>query len=72
MREASIARVIVPRPMTLALVEAYQNAGRELDYALFPGQPHGFAHRPDPASDDCIRLMRAFIARRVSYRRNSR
>ncbi len=56
----------VPRPMTTALLEACQDAGGHLEYVLFPGQPHGFAHQPSPASDDCIRLMRDFIARRLS------
>ncbi len=55
----------VPRPMTAALLAAYQEAGGYIEYAFFPGEPHGFAHMPSPASDDCIRLMRDFIARRL-------
>ena len=59
------ADINVPQAMTLDFIDAYQGAGGELDYAFFPGLPHGFAHRPGPGTDDCIRRMRDFIARRV-------
>lgn len=55
----------VPRAMTAALVQAYQEAGGYLEYVFFPGQPHGFAHRPSATTDDCIRAMRSFISRRL-------
>lgn len=55
----------IPLEMTEALLRAYQKAGGKVDYAFYPGQAHAFAHRPSPATDDCIRTMRDFIDRQL-------
>lgn len=56
----------IPREMTAALIDAIQQADGQLDYHFYPGMPHAFAHRPSPATDDCIATMIAFIDRQVN------
>ena len=56
----------IPIEMTFEMMSAYQNAGGYVDYAYYPNQPHGFAHKSSADTDDCIRLMRDFIQRRIT------
>jgi acetyl esterase/lipase len=53
----------IPREMTQRLLESLQNFGGKVDYAFYPGQPHGFGHFPSTETDDLIQRMRDFIAR---------
>lgn len=53
----------VPLEMTKELIQKYESAGRYLEYAFFPGEPHGFAHLPSPATDRCNALIVDFIKR---------
>lgn len=56
----------VPREMTLDLVKAYQDAGGELAYLFYPGQPHAFAYEASAATTRCIGDVWAFIERRLA------
>jgi hypothetical protein len=52
--------------MTFDLLHAWQARGGKVEYAYFPGQPHAFGHRPSTATDDLIRMVGAFIQRRLA------
>jgi acetyl esterase/lipase len=54
----------VPEDMTFDLLHAYQARGGKLDYAYYPGVPHGFTRTPSAATDDLVWTMRDFIRRR--------
>ena len=60
----------IPEDMTFDLLRAYQARGGKLDYAYFPGMPHGFGRDPSPAADDLIALMRSFMQRQVAVARH--
>ena len=55
----------VPRAMSEGLARGYREAGGALDYALFPGQAHGFAHAPGESTDRCIAGMVEFLGRHL-------
>ncbi len=56
----------VPQDMTFDLLHAWQARGGKVEYAYFPGMPHAFGHRPSPATSDLIRMVGAFIDRRLA------
>jgi dipeptidyl aminopeptidase/acylaminoacyl peptidase len=56
----------IPQDMTFDLLRAYQARGGALEYAYYPGMPHGFGHRPSAATDDLVRLLQDFIRRRTA------
>lgn len=56
----------IPREMTFDLLGAYQEAGGQVEYAFYPGQAHGFGHRPSDATNELIATMRDFIGRRIA------
>ncbi|MEP7211081.1 MAG: alpha/beta hydrolase [Alphaproteobacteria bacterium] len=56
----------IPQDMTFDLLHAWQARGGEVEYAYFPGQPHAFGHRPSEATTDLIRMVGAFIQRRLA------
>jgi acetyl esterase/lipase len=56
----------IPQDMTFDLLHAWQARGGKVEYAYFPGQPHAFGHRPSTATDDLIRMVGAFIQRRLA------
>jgi acetyl esterase len=56
----------IPREMTFDLLNAYQDAGGQVDYAFYPGQAHAFGHRPSEATDELVQAVRHFIDRRIS------
>ena len=47
-------------------VAAYRAAGGDVQYEVFPGQPHKFTGEPGPALDRALQLSRNFIARQVN------
>jgi acetyl esterase/lipase len=53
----------VPREMTKELLNRYQSAKGYLEYAFFPGEEHGFALLPSPATDRCHALILDFLKR---------
>src|SRR5262249_30212573 len=53
----------VPEDMTFDLLHAYQARGGKLDYAYYPGMPHGFTRMPSASTDDLVLTMRDFIRR---------
>jgi acetyl esterase/lipase len=55
----------VPQDMTFDLLHAYQSRDGHIEYAFYPGQPHGFGARESEASTDMIRLVADFIRRRT-------
>jgi acetyl esterase len=56
----------IPQDMTFDLLHAWQARGGKVEYAFFPGQPHAFGHRPSAATDDLVRMIAAFIQRRLT------
>jgi acetyl esterase/lipase len=56
----------IPQDMTFDLLHAWQARAGKVDYAYFPGMPHAFGHRPSEATTDLIRMVRAFIERRLA------
>ncbi len=56
----------VPAAITEALVQAYRQAGGEIERVHFPGARHGFIQQPGGDSDKCIALLRDFIGRRLA------
>ncbi len=55
----------VPAEITDAFVEAYRAAGGKVERVRFPGARHSFIQQPGQTTDECIALMRDFIARQV-------
>ena len=53
----------VPVFMSQTLVGAYQMAGGDVTYRLFPGMHHGFGQADIPEADDCADAMVSFIQR---------
>jgi acetyl esterase/lipase len=41
----------VPRPIVDDLVTEWRRAGGQVELTVYKGQPHGFGHRPGPATD---------------------
>jgi acetyl esterase/lipase len=56
----------IPQDMTFDLLHAWQARGGKVEYAFFPGQPHAFGHRPSEATTDLVRIVSAFIQRRLA------
>jgi acetyl esterase/lipase len=56
----------IPQEMTFDLLHAWQARGGKVDYAFFPGMPHAFGHRPSEATTDLVRMVAAFIQRRLA------
>lgn len=56
----------VPIEMTFDLLRAWQARGAYIEYAHFPGMPHGFPGTSSEQTDDMIRLVYDFIARHAS------
>jgi acetyl esterase/lipase len=56
----------IPQDMTFDLLHAWQARGGKVEYAYFPGMPHAFGHRPSEATADMIRMIGAFIQRRLA------
>jgi acetyl esterase/lipase len=56
----------IPQDMTFDLIHAWQARGGKVEYAFFPGQPHAFGHRPSEATTDLVRMIGAFIQRRLA------
>ncbi len=55
----------IPQDMTFDLLQAYQARGGKLEYAYYPGVPHGFGREPSASTDDLVLTMRDFIRRRI-------
>jgi acetyl esterase len=55
----------VPAEITDAFVEAYRAAGGKVERVRFPGARHSFIQQAGQTTDECIALMRDFIARQV-------
>lgn len=53
----------VPRPMTLDLVEQYQEAGGTLHYRFCPGLPHAFAYQASPETTQLAAELNDFFNR---------
>lgn len=53
----------VPVMMSQTLAGAFELAGGDVAYKLYPGVAHGFAHTEGPQTDACIADMIAFIQR---------
>lgn len=53
----------VPIEMTFELLRAWQGRAGYIEYAYFPGLPHGFTSAASPETDEAVRLVRDFIAR---------
>lgn len=53
----------VPVEMTFELLRAWQGRAGYIEYAHFPGLPHGFTSSASAETDAAVRLVRAFIAR---------
>lgn len=56
----------IPQDMTFDLLHAWQARGGKVEYAFFPGMPHAFGHRPSAATTDLVRMVSAFIQRRLA------
>jgi len=56
----------IPQDMTFDLLHAWQARGGKVEYAFFPGQPHAFGHRPSEATTDLLRMISAYIQRRLA------
>lgn len=56
----------VPVEMTFDLLRAWQSRQGHIEYLHFPGLPHGFAHRPSPATADCLRAIVDFARRQLA------
>jgi len=54
----------VPRAMTLDLIDAYQEAGGELEYLFVPGQPHAYAYEASKETSRLMEVIQGFIQRR--------
>jgi acetyl esterase/lipase len=55
----------VPQRITFALLEALQNAGAEVEYAFFPGQPHAFLYEDTPSTAQCLAQVIAYVHRQI-------
>lgn len=53
----------IPQEMTFDLLRAYQSRDGAIEYAFYPGQPHGFGARDSEASQDMIQLVADFARR---------
>lgn len=51
----------VPAMMSQTLAGAWELAGGDVTYKLYPGVAHGFAHRDGPQTDTCISDITAYI-----------
>lgn len=58
----------VPQDIAFDLLKAYQSRGGHIEYAFYPGQPHGFGHQQSAATDDLLSVLRDFIRRRARHR----
>lgn len=56
----------IPQDMTFDLLHAWQARSGKVEYAFFPGMPHAFGHRPSEATTDMVRMVVAFIQRRLA------
>lgn len=56
----------VPVMMSQTLAGAWELAGGDVSYKLYPGVAHGFAHAEGPQTDICVADMIAFIHRHSS------
>jgi acetyl esterase/lipase len=54
----------VPAEINHDMARAYESRDGSLEYAFFPGQPHGFGARPSPQTDDMISMVANFIQRK--------
>ena len=50
--------------MTLDLIDAWQEAGGELEYLFVPGLPHAYAYEASPDTSRLVEVIRGFIERR--------
>lgn len=55
----------VPRPMTLDLLGAYQDAGGPLHYLFYPGLPHAFAYQASPETTRLAAEIRLFLGQHL-------
>lgn len=55
----------VPAEITEAFVRAYRGAGGTVEHTHFPGMRHGFMTAASPSHDQCVDLMREFIAKHL-------
>ena len=53
----------VPMDMTFDLLKAWQVRGGYLEYAHFPGEPHGFGYKASDATWSMVALIEAFAGR---------
>ncbi len=53
----------VPMDMTFDLLKAWQVRGGYLEYAHFPGEPHGFGYRASAATEAMVALIESFSGR---------
>jgi len=53
----------VPMDMTFDLLKAWQARGGYLEYAHFPGEPHGFGYQESDATRALVVLIEAFCSR---------
>jgi acetyl esterase len=56
----------VPATITDAFVNAYREAGGQIERAHFPGARHGFIQQASPDTDKCVALIRDFIGRQLA------
>lgn len=55
----------IPMSIPNRFAASYRAAGGELDLETFEGMPHNFANLPGPETERAMRLMKAWIARRL-------
>jgi acetyl esterase/lipase len=55
----------VPLHLVERFAENYQSAGGELELEVFPDQPHTFAAKPGPLTDEAVGVMKCWIAMQI-------
>jgi acetyl esterase/lipase len=55
----------VPLHLVERFAENYRKAGGELELEVFPDQPHTFAAKPGPLTDQAVAVMKRWIAKQV-------
>jgi acetyl esterase len=55
----------VPLHLVERFAENYQSAGGELELEVFPDQPHTFAAKPGPLTDEAVGVMKRWIAAQI-------
>lgn len=56
----------VPLHLVERFAKNYRKAGGDLELEVFAGQPHTFAAKPGPLTDEAVAVMKRWIARQVA------